>query len=144
MRSHIYLLRDGDRVFYVGCTTNVSQRLAKHRWRWGREIEMEVLEETDENWKVREVYWIAKLRAAGHPLLNKKRGGGRIGPLPEETCEKLSEAQLGNSCSRGKNLGNKYAAGNTNRRGAIHTEDARARMSAAQKTRWARQRDAQQ
>lgn len=129
----IYCLKDGDEVIYVGATSDMEQRAAKHRWRWGQQVVLHLLEEVEEDWQGRERHWIEYYRVAGAKLRNERRGGGFIGSFTEEQRQRASEAQRGNQNARGKNLGNQYAA-------RPHTEEAKAKMKESWRLRKLRQK----
>lgn len=128
---YIYALRDPDtkEVRYVGKTNNLERRYQSHlcnsknrqhiysyRWikslqREGKEPILEVLEEVSEDqWKEREIWWIAEMKRLDMRLTNSDEGGGG-GPREwsEESKRKLALAH----------------------RGSERTAETRARMSAS-------------
>lgn len=114
--KHLYTLTDprGD-IRYVGATTDVSSRVARHivdsrdpkrnsiRDVWVRELLTEGLRPilniidtaNSETWQEKEMYYISLYRAMGCDLVNSTDGGvGGLNPIAE-TRRKRSEAQTG-------------------------------------------------
>lgn len=116
--SHVYALVDSgdpETYHYIGKTTlQIEARLYGHmigrkydknlhKVRWmaqvidaGREVLILSIEECpSENLDGREIYWIAKALADGHPLTNLTAGGeGGVNPSPEVR-EKIANALRG-------------------------------------------------
>lgn len=76
---HIYCLENSSGVFYVGKTAKPKQRLAMHKYTYGKDIKMTILcsyvaprieriSQVDH-----ERNWIIKLRNEGHNLINKNK-----------------------------------------------------------------------
>lgn len=140
----IYTLSDprSGEIRYVGKTTNhlkyrLSAHLSEatyadtttHKIRWIRLLisqgalpEITLIEEcSPENWKEREIFWVAEGKRRGWNLTNITEGGdGCLGAKPSaETREKLSKARIGNK----------------NRLGIKHTEEDKKKIGAASKGR---------
>jgi hypothetical protein len=102
---------------------------------------MDILETCDPTCaRDREKYWIDHYSSLGAPLRNAIRGGGNLSSHSEESRQKMSSGQVGNTNSVGKNIGNKFAVGNRSTLGRKHTAEDKMKMSLAQKARWARVR----
>ncbi len=138
MKYKIYTLNDPDtkEVKYVGKTSqSLKRRLAQHiretykvrnyRTNWIKQIlfkgklpEIELLDETNDNWQELEIYWIAQIKYWGFKLTNMTNGGdgnnnqvftketllkkslalkGR--KRPKEVREKISKAHKGKKLS---------------------------------------------
>jgi hypothetical protein len=113
--TFIYALIDPvmEKMRYIGKANDPHRRLREHqsekathhRGRWieslksrGLAPEMIILEETTcEQWKEREIYWIAYYRAQGAPLVNGTDGGeGSAGwKATPEISRRMSEAHKG-------------------------------------------------
>ena len=92
--DYIYGLVDDGQLFYVGKTSNPKRRLTAHRARFGSNIMMRILEEVvgGQDWKKREVCWIAEMGRRGHRLCNITCGGnGPRLPYSEEALIQRSE-----------------------------------------------------
>ena len=87
----IYQLLRADKPFYVGYSKNPKQRFNLHKYKFGTDIEMEILAKTT-NGKKKEVeqYWIEKITQQGYILENKNKGGG--GPSKNTRTKKSNEA----------------------------------------------------
>jgi hypothetical protein len=73
----IYKLERDNIPFYVGYTKNPKQRESAHRLKYGTDIILIGLETVVESVKkIRESYWIEKLKDEGFELLNLNEGGG--------------------------------------------------------------------
>lgn len=98
--TYIYLLHSTDDRFsvYIGKTRHPDRRLREHRSRrapshtrlgkWIRSIdprtvELVVLEETENDWRDAEKFWIAYYRSMGARVLNGTDGGEGFEPDPE-------------------------------------------------------------
>jgi predicted GIY-YIG superfamily endonuclease len=95
---YIYILKQDSTPFYVGYSKNPKQRFNRHKYDYGTNIEMEILEETESHLKKqRESYWIKKYVEEGYELKNKNRGGG--GPSQntrsKESIESFREKRKG-------------------------------------------------
>lgn len=139
----IYILIDprNNEIRYVGKTKNpLTARLAQHvddviykqeqNWRthWIAELlrlgyrpRIELIQEVpDAFWRQAEPYWIAYYRAIGCRLTNGTEGGdGGYSPTPDV----LAKYGIANM-------------GNTYRLGKSHTEETKAKLSAATKAMW--------
>jgi len=115
-KTYIYALVDPftSIVRYVGKSNNPNARLRRHikdgkdntksdhktNWiakiiRLGKIPELRILEICDyNNWKIRERYWIKKLRDSGCDLTNSKDGGEGLN-LSQESRDKMSKARIG-------------------------------------------------
>jgi group I intron endonuclease len=150
MTAYIYGLvddRDPNEIRYVGKASNVSVRLGEHKRNkkthshkihWinkvlseGGDILIIVLEEcSDEDWKDREIFWIAKLRSEGKRLTNSTMGGDGVlvAPRTPETLAKMSEAQRGKIVTQ-----ETRQRMSESHKVAMNTPEAKANMSAAKK-----------
>jgi len=73
----IYILKQDNVPFYVGYSKNPKQRFSRHKYDYGTDIEIEILEEIESKLKKqRESYWIKKYEDDGYELKNKNKGGG--------------------------------------------------------------------
>lgn len=86
----IYQLLKNGKPFYVGYSKNPIQRFSLHKYKYGTDIEIEILAETI-NSKKKEVeqYWIEKIKQQGYKLKNKNKGGG--GPSKNTRSEESIE-----------------------------------------------------
>lgn len=74
MRIYIYGVEIEEKIIYVGATHQLKKREAHHRCRFGSNIKLQILEETNEDsWAEREDYWIGKFRDS---IVNIYPGGG--------------------------------------------------------------------
>ncbi len=147
----IYSLTDPatKKIRYVGLTCNLKRRLREHRQRavagtdkthkgcWLRQLyaagsqpEVKILEDriTTERCDTREVYWIAKLRRAGHELTNHL-AGGRTRPTYTASSaarEKIRQAHRG----RPKTVEHRQRL-SVARTGKVHSVETRQKMSVA-------------
>lgn len=107
--TKIYYLHVGDNVpFYVGKTINEYARIASHKQKFGNDIKMFILEET-QDWRTLEKYYIEYFKNQGYTLLNKNKGGGGSEAWTEESIlklrshptrgSKISKSQMGKSKS---------------------------------------------
>jgi hypothetical protein len=122
MERFIYELLDVQGVpFYVGKTNNPEYRLMVHKKRFGKDITMNILERVsaEDNWRVRERFWIESHIARGYPMLNKFVGATGPDSMDEETKRKISASEKG----RPKPTGSGW------QRGHKHTEDSKRKMS---------------
>ena len=132
--GYIYILKDPntDEIRYVGKTNNIKARLKDHirksklskthKNNWIQSLLVknqvpiiEIIEEiTDNNWGIREQYWIDFYKRNGIRLTNIANGGigGNLGPLVNE---KISKANKGRNFSnetkekiRLKHMGTKH------------------------------------
>jgi hypothetical protein len=93
MRTYyIYILSKNGLIFYIGKTINVKKRLANHKITYGKEILLEIIDETDD-WKMCEKFWIEQFRQWGFNLKNKNKGGGGLDFLNEEIKNRISKNQ---------------------------------------------------
>jgi hypothetical protein len=76
MKYYIYTLEKENKIFYVGKTNNLKQRLAHHKITYGDNIKIQLLSEVIDNWENEEKYWIEQLKYWGFDLKNKNKGGG--------------------------------------------------------------------
>jgi hypothetical protein len=99
------------RIRYVGKTNDIIQRLTQHikgrcataKSRWiqsivskGLKPVIAVLDEVPESeWKAREQYWIAQMKAWGFDLLNGDEGGLGTGRITSEIRRKISATLRG-------------------------------------------------
>lgn len=93
-----------------------------------------ILEEVSEqHWKERETFWIAKYRAEGARLTNTTAGGEGLVNPPPEVRAKIGAAQVGNRNCVGRVMSDetRRLIGAANK-GRKHSEEARSRMSLAQ------------
>lgn len=111
----IYGLQRPDRdIFYVGKTKEPARRLKEHRKRFGREIELIILEVVPlSEWRYAEHAWIQEFRDAGLMIANRTEGGDGIEVMSSEQRADISRRQMGRK----------------------HTAEARAKMSAKLKGR---------
>ena len=87
----IYQLLREDKPFYVGYSKNPKQRFNSHKYKFGTDIEMEILAKTTKDKKKKvEQYWIEKITQQGYILENKNKGGG--GPSKNTRNEKSNNA----------------------------------------------------
>lgn len=115
MKTYIYILQDPDtkEVRYVGKTTNFKKRLYQHTNKKVQEYSrkrhlsnwllkliknnkkpiMTVIDETENDWRSLEMYWISQFKSWGFNLVNLTIGGdGTEGYThTKETIKKLSE-----------------------------------------------------
>jgi len=99
----IYKLEKNNIPFYVGYTSNKKRRLYTHKNKYGNDIEMIQIDETEDyNKKITENWWIDKLRNDGFILLNKNNGGGGsiAGSRTEESLNKFKETFKSNPWNR--------------------------------------------
>jgi len=76
--THIYILERDEVPFYVGKTKDTRRRLNKHRIDKGRNINLVIIDEINENWRFWEKYWIEQFQQWGFILENKNSGGGGL------------------------------------------------------------------
>ena len=88
-KYYIYTLSINESIFYIGKTKDLNKRLANHKITYGKNILLEVLDETDD-WRWCEMFWIEQFRQWGFNLSNKNKGGGGRDYLTEETKIKIS------------------------------------------------------
>lgn len=83
---YIYYLHHGDNIpFYVGKTNNLITRRNKHKIKFGPDIFIESLEETNtEDWRKLEEFYIQIFRYWGFELKNGFKGGGGSSYWTEE------------------------------------------------------------
>jgi hypothetical protein len=74
-KYYIYTLSENNLIFYIGKTINLDKRLANHKITYGKNIVLEILEETYD-WKTDEKFWIEQFIQWGFKLKNKNNGGG--------------------------------------------------------------------
>lgn len=111
---YIYVLIDprDNAVRYVGVTVNPKDRLRRHiqaaptsklhSGRWISQLlglnmvpTLNVIDEaTEEDWRDRETYWIAKYRGEGTNLTNLTSGGEGVRDLPPETREHVRQSSI--------------------------------------------------
>jgi len=106
MKTFIYYLHRGDNLpFYVGKSNNpFSQRLHRHKLKFGEDTQIETLDEiSKKEWVFWEKYWISQFITWGFVLENKNHGGGGINGF-ELLGKKHSEKtkQLMSSLKKGK------------------------------------------
>jgi hypothetical protein len=94
---------------YVGKTTNLNRREHQHRYRFGKQIKLEVIDKIESidsvQWKPLEIKWISYYEQLGYILENKNEGGNGPDYHSDETKIKISKSKQGNSY----NLGNRYS-----------------------------------
>lgn len=144
----IYVLLDAEgQRRYVGKSNHPSLRFNAHRRERTWPIRYEVLEWVSEDeWKVRERFWIKQYRTDGHQLENKREGGSgwsvgykhreesklkcRLSKLgtkhTPETIEKLRQCNLGRKMSAAA-----VAKSSAAKRGSKHSMSSREKMSQA-------------
>lgn len=92
----IYILRKDADVFYVGATQDPKGRLVEHRRKHGDDITLTVVEVCSGRAAYeREYYWIGRMIAEGHNLVNVKRKSFRELPKQYVTGEKQLKLVLG-------------------------------------------------
>ena len=71
----IYVLKKDNIPFYVGKCININVRFNQHKFTYGDDIKIEIIElvKTDE-WKKWEKYYINLYKDKGYILLNKNNG----------------------------------------------------------------------
>lgn len=141
----IYALVDpenGD-IRYIGKSIRPEQRLQNHmnevsnchRSHWlqslkknGQKPDLLILEEIrgEFPWQESEKYWIARGRREGWPLTNNTAGGDGVTGLPEETRKRMAAVWKGrkHSPESRKRIGE-------SKRGFVHSESTKAKMSKA-------------
>ncbi len=72
---YIYTLSKRGKIFYIGKTNNLYIRFQNHKLTYGKNINIEILEET-QYWREEEVFWIEQFKHWGFKLENKNNGGG--------------------------------------------------------------------
>ena len=95
----IYYLHTGDnKPFYVGKSKNGISRIKDHRFVYGENTFIEVLDEVSStNWKFWESYWINQIQSWGFDIHNQNEGGGGPTHHTLETKQKISESHKGMS-----------------------------------------------
>ena len=123
-----------------------DRNLYKSRWiekvlRGGGAVEIVTLEQcNDVDQNTREIYWIAKARLDGHSLTNMSDGGeGGINPVPEVRA-RIAAALRGRKrpphvIEALRTNGKKYVGVANPNFGKCHTQESRAKISAAHKGR---------
>ena len=91
-KYYIYTLSKNELIFYIGKTSNLDKRLANHKIKYGKDILLEILEETT-NWRLSEMFWIEQFRQWGFSLENKNIGGGGRDFQTEEIKTKIGKNQ---------------------------------------------------
>jgi len=115
MKTYIYILQDPDTlsVRYVGKTTNFKKRFYQHTNKKIQEYSrkrylsnwllklinnnkkpiMTIIDETEDDWKTLEIYWISQFKSWGFNLVNLTIGGDGIEGYThtKETIKKLSK-----------------------------------------------------
>lgn len=73
----IYILERNNIPFYVGKTNNLKNRLANHKKKFGKEIQIIELDKVPmHEWLFWENHYISLIKSWGFNLLNKNNGGG--------------------------------------------------------------------
>lgn len=103
----IYYLHRGDYIpFYVGITTSPTYRINGHKSTRGKDVLMEHLEDFEDNeWIVKERYWIKRLKLLNYTLDNKNNGGMGLGR--NRTQDEKDKIGLANSKPKPKGFGNR-------------------------------------
>jgi hypothetical protein len=91
-QNYIYTLSQNNIIFYIGKTNNIQKRVANHKITYGKNILLEILEETN-NWKQDEKYWIEQFKCWGFNLNNKNNGGGGVEIVTDFTKNLISKNQ---------------------------------------------------
>ena len=91
-KNYIYTLSQNGIIFYIGKTNNLDKRLSNHKITYGKNIVLEVLEETD-NWKSDEKYWIEQFKQWGFKLENGNKGGGGVDMVSDFSKNLISQNQ---------------------------------------------------
>lgn len=101
--TYIYLVTNcyGDpNKVYVGKTTNIKNRKSRHKKKYGRNINFDIIDEIDsldkKDWKPLETYWINKVMVWKFNIMNIRKEGG-------SGSTKWTEKQKANR--RGKGMG---------------------------------------
>jgi hypothetical protein len=83
---------------YIG-KTNTS-RESKHKFKFGKQILYEVIDEINSknknDWKLIETYWIQQFKAWGFKVLNQNEGGGGPQFYSEEIKQKMRKPKISN------------------------------------------------
>jgi hypothetical protein len=91
-KYYIYTLSENNLIFYIGKTINLDKRLANHKITYGKNIVLEILEETYD-WKTDEKFWIEQFIQWGFKLKNKNNGGGGMDFQTDEIKHKIGKNQ---------------------------------------------------
>lgn len=83
--TYIYYLEKEGIPFYVGKAVDVRRRKNKHYITYGRDIELVVIDEINNNdWRFWESYWISQFKTWGFNLDNRNNGGGGLDSWGDE------------------------------------------------------------
>ena len=142
---YIYTLERNDIPFYVGRTNNPSRRLTDHKQRFGTDITLSVIEETD-NPEFWEEHYIWLYQSWGFILENKTYKS--FGPqfVTDDVKQILSE-KIKNHPTRGKKIGESISGKYIGReapwakgmpKGFKYTESQKQKMRKPRKNKWVR------
>lgn len=76
MSYFIYELRNNDQVFYIGLTSNLTNRLKFHKQKFGKDVTIHAIEKVQNRAEAfaREIFWMNKYESSGVKLSSKKAG----------------------------------------------------------------------
>lgn len=117
---YIYYLHLGDNIpVYVGKSNKPHLRKNKHKYRFGKNVEVEILEETTtEEWRELEEFYIQLFRSWGFKLSNGFKGGGGASYWTEEQKNNpIRRAKL--SKPKPKDFGKKVSENRNNKKAGI-------------------------
>jgi hypothetical protein len=109
--TKIYYLHKGDNVpFYIG-KFNKKSRLNSHQLKFGRNIQLEIIDEVHiSEWKFWERWYILLFKYWGFELENKNKGGG--GPTYQSN---VTKDKISKTISKNKTRGLKISKANKGR-----------------------------
>jgi hypothetical protein len=115
METIIYYLCKEDGVpFYVGKSNNINQRRYNHKYTYGSNVKLEILDVINiREWKFWEKYYISLFKSWGFKLENKNNGGGGLTTIifSKDRNMKISAANKGKtSYNKGKTFTEEHKA----------------------------------
>jgi len=109
---NIYHLERNGKPFYVGYTSHPIQRKSEHRKTYGKDINLCVIEKTNDYLQAEE-YWIEQYRQWGFELLNKnKGGGGMLGKRTDDDIKKYHYSHISNNREKYNTASKKWQSKN--------------------------------
>ena len=113
-KTYIYCLEKDNIPFYIGKACNVVNRLSSHRKTYGIDVILYIIDECNNSkneWKFWECYWIQQFKQWGFELTNQNNGGGGPTQWTKELINsefnqnrklKISENNKGKTRNKGK------------------------------------------